>query len=109
MLATCDPIADALRHEDAQEYAAYLDEQEAIELADRFVKAAEHGADEPLQGIEFKTKVSEALYSVSSDKPELLDAIFYWAARQTDNPVLRAMVMEVGAHWAKMEQGARHD
>lgn len=106
MLATCDPIADALRHEDAAEAAAYADERELIELSERFVKAAEHGADEPLQGLKFKTNVSEALYGVSCDKPELLDAIFYWAARQTDNPVLRSMVMEVGAHWAAMEQGA---
>lgn len=103
---TGDPIADALRHEDEQGYAAYLDEQEALELADRFIKAAEHGEDEEIQGLKFKTSVSEALYCVGCDKPELLDAFFYWAARQTDNPVCRAMVASVAAHWAAMEQGA---
>lgn len=105
-MLTCNPHYDAEVYTDAQDAAAAADEAEAIELANRFIKAAEHGEDEEIQGIKFKSSVSEALYCVGCDKPELLDAIFYWAARQTDNPVCRAMVASVAAHWAAMEQGA---
>ena len=108
-MLTCNPHYDAEVYTYAQDAAAAADEAEAIELANRFVAAAEHGEDEPLYGTKAKSTVGEALYAVNCDRPDLIDAIFYWAARQTDSPVLRAMEMEVGAHWAQMEQGARHD
>lgn len=103
MLMTASPTADAERYFDGREAKGdALDAQDAAEarrLASAFVDAAEWGEAEPLEGRD----VATALYEVGSTKPELIDAIFYWAARQTGDPVLRSMVQEVADEWASIK------
>ena len=102
MTITNNPHADAERYFDGREVKGdALDAQDAAEarrLASAFVDAAEWGEAEPLEG----SDVATALYEVGSTKPELIDAIFYWAARQSD-PVVRAMVQEVADEWAAIK------
>ena len=103
MLMTASPTADAERYFDAQEALAdALEAQDKAKhrrLASAFVDAAEWGADEPLEG----SDVATALYEVGSTKPELIDAIFYWAARQSGDPVLRSMVQDVADEYAAIK------
>lgn len=100
---TAHPERDALAYEDSMERQCEIHEaeqaREQTRLSDAFVSAAAWGAEEPLE----KQSVGLALYAVAMDKPELLEAFFYWAARQADNPVLRAMVREVGDAWAEIQ------
>lgn len=102
MLMTASPTADAARFFDAREAAGdALDAQQAAQersLSSAFIDAASWGADEPLAG----SDVAEALYEVGCAQPELLNALFYWAARQSD-PVVRAMVAEIGDEWAALK------
>ena len=103
MFYTADPARDALEYEDSLELQcekiAALQAQERTRLSDAFVNAAAWGEEEPLG----KESVGLALYAVAMDKPELVEAFFYYAARQTDNPVLRSMVREVGDAWAEIQ------
>ena len=97
------PERDALAYEDSMERQCEINEaeqaREHTRLSDAFVSAAEWGEEEPLE----KESVGLALYAVAMDKPELLDAFFYYAARQTQDPVLRAMVREVADAWAEIQ------
>lgn len=101
---TADPARDALDHDDSIERQCEINEIEKIaeqsRLAYCFVSAAELGSNEPLEGI----TVGEAIYEVSQNQPGLIDAFFYRAATQTKDPVLRAMVREVGDAWAEIKQ-----
>ena len=103
MFYTADPVRDALAYEDSMERQCEINEaelaREHTRLSDAFVSAAELGEEEPLE----KQSVGLALYAVAMDKPELLDAFFYYAARQTQDPVLRAMVREVADAWAEIQ------
>lgn len=103
MFYTANPCADAERHFDAIFDAGEAHDAaqaaRATALADDFVSAAEWGADEPLA----KSDVAEALYEVSSSRPELIDAFFYRAATQASDPVLRAMVQQVADAWAEIK------
>ena len=99
MFYTADPVRDALDYEDAQERAAERDEAEHKRLSDAFVSAAEWGAEEPLE----KSDMSEALYEVQCSQPELVEAFFWRAATQTQDPVLRAMVRGVADAWAEIQ------
>ena len=102
MLMTDDPVKDIMRHIDSRERRAdAIDVREAAQerrLSSAFVSAAAWGADEPLAG----SDVAEAVYEVGCAQPELLNALFYWAARQSD-PVVRAMVAEIGDEWAALK------
>lgn len=106
-MLTANPCADAERHFDAVFDAGEAHDAaqvaEARRLASAFTDAAEWGADEPLE----KSTVSEALYEVQCARPELLDALFYWAARQTGNAVVRAMVAEIADAWADIKLGEK--
>ena len=106
-MLTANPCADAERYNDAIFDAgdAHDAQQvaEARRLASAFTDAAEWGADEPLE----KSTVAEALYEVQCSKPELIEALFYWAARQTGNAVVRAMVAEIADEWADIKLGEK--
>ena len=103
MLITVSPTADAERYFDAMEAVGQAhdawQEAETTRLANAFIDAAEWGPDEPLEG----SNVEEARYEVNCRNPELFDALFYWAARQTDNPAVRAMVADIADGWAAMK------
>lgn len=103
---TTNPLYDAEVHMDRLEDDGARAEVEAIELANRFIEAAKHGAEETLHGLKVKQTVADALYTVVCDSPDLLDAVFYWVATQTDNPVCRALVNDLATRWASLEQGA---
>ena len=100
---TAHPERDALAYEDTMERQCEIHDaeqaREQARLSDAFVSAAKWGEEEPLE----KESVGLALYAVTMDKPELLDAFFYRAATQTQDPVLRAMVREVADAWAKIQ------
>ena len=96
---TADPDADFAEWDARQDAAEAAGTAEHTRLSDAFVSAAARGEEEPLE----KESVGLALYAVAMDKPELLEAFFYWAARQADNPVLRAMVRAVADAWAEIQ------
>lgn len=100
---TDNPCADAEAHFDALFAAGEAHEAQQVAEAHRlsraFIDAAEWGADEPLE----KSDVAEALYEVQCSKPDLIDALFYWAARQTGNPVVRAMVAAIADEWVSIK------
>ena len=102
---TTNPLYDAEVHMDRLEDDGARAEVEAIELANRFIEAAKHGAEETLHGLKVKQTVADALYAVVCDSPELLDAVFYWVAAQTDNTICRALVNDLATRWASLEQG----
>ena len=103
MFYTADPARDALEYEDSLELQCEkIEAQQAREhtrLSDALVAALQHGADEPVENI----NTGEALYEVQCDHVEgskRVEQLVYWAARQTDNPVLRAMVREIADAFA---------
>ena len=100
---TADPARDALDHDDSIERQCEIHEaQQACEhkrLSDALVEALQHGAGEPVANV----IAGEALYEVQCDHVDgskRVEQLVYWAARQTDNPVLRAMVREVADAFA---------
>ena len=99
---TDNPCADAEAHFDAIFEAGEAHDAQQVAEAQRlsraFIDAAEWGADEPLE----KSDVAEALYEVQCSNPELIDALFYWAAAQKENPVVRAMVSDLADAWADL-------
>ena len=105
MNMTANPCADAERHFDRLFDASDAHDiermEEAKRLAAAFTDAAEWGEAEPLEG----ATVSDALYEVQCSQPELVEALFYWAARQTGNPAVRAMVAAIGDAWADIKTG----
>ena len=100
---TAHPERDALAYEDSMERQCEINEsQQACEhkrLSDALVEALQHGDSEPLENI----NTGEALHEVQCDHVDgskRVEQLVYWAARQTDNPVLRAMVREIADAFA---------
>ena len=104
---TDNPCADAEAHFDALfDSGEAHDAQQATEahrLSRAFIDAAEWGATEPLE----KADVAAALYEVQCAKPDLFDALFYWAAAQKGHPVVRSMVSDIADAWAEIKQGEK--
>lgn len=102
---TADPARDALNHDDSIERQcemhAAAQKREHKRLSDALVEALQHGAGEPVANV----IAGEALYEVQCDHVDgtkRVEQLVYWAARQTDNPVLRAMVREIADAFADL-------
>lgn len=102
---TADPARDALNHDDSIERQCEIHEaaqaREHKRLSDALVEALQHGDSGPVANI----TAGEALYEVQCDHVDgskRVEQLVYWAARQTDNPVLRAMVREVADAFADL-------
>ena len=100
---TADPARDALNHDDSIERQCEIHEaaqaREHKLLSDALVEALQHGDSGPVANI----TAGEALSEVQCDHVDgskRVEQLVYWAARQTDNPVLRAMVREVADAFA---------
>ena len=100
---TADPARDALDHDDSIERQCEMHEaaqkREHKRLSDALVEALQYGAGTPVANV----IAGEALYEVQCDHVDgsnRIEQLVYWAARQTDNPVLRAMVREVADAFA---------
>ena len=102
---TADPARDALDHDDSIERQCEIHEaaqaREHKLLSDALVEALQHGDSGPVANI----TAGEALSEVQCDHVDgskRVEQLVYWAARQTDNPVLRAMVREVADAFADL-------
>lgn len=100
---TADPARDALNHDDSIERQCEIHEaaqaREHKRLSDALVEALQHGDSEPVANI----TAGEALYEVQCDHvngSRRIEQLVYWAARQTGDPVLRAMVREIADAFA---------
>ena len=103
MFYTADPARDALDHDDSIERQCEIHEaaqaRERKRLSDALVEALQHGDSEPVANI----TAGEALYEVQChhvDGCRRIEQLVYWAARQTGDPVLRAMVREIADAFA---------
>ena len=102
---TADPARDALDHDDSIERQYEMHEaaqkREHKRLSDALVEALQHGDSGPVADV----NSGEALYEVQCDHVDgtkRVEQLVYWAARQTDNPVLRAMVREIADAFADL-------
>ena len=100
---TADPARDALEHDDSIERQCEIFEahraSEHKRLSDALVEALQHGDSEPLENITAGEALSEVqCYHV--DGCRRIEQLVYWAARQTGDSVLRAMVREIADAFA---------
>lgn len=103
MFHTAHPERDALAYEDSIERQCEIHEaQQAREhkrLSDALVEALQYGDSEPIENID----TGEALYEVQChhvDGCRRIEQLVYYAARQTKDPVLCAMVREIADAFA---------
>ena len=88
---TANPDADFAQYDADQEAAEAADEAHHNRLANTFLRAARWGADEPaLKGY----TVARCLDEMLSEKPELLNALFFKAV-QSQEPAWRGLVDDI--------------
>ncbi len=84
--------------DDGADLSEFVDEK--TRLSNALVEALQHEPSEPLANI----TAGEALYELQcnhTDGAQKVEALVFWAARQTGDPILRAMVREIADCWAE--------